>query len=197
MRATHPVDLSPTANRSNSPSLPPKPAVHPPAPKPRNPPAHPFPSHRGSYGCRRRHLSLPDPLHPQPDAARLHGGDRLQRLLDTSLHSHHRRSHHRADALAVSGLWPNMSSLIAATRGLQELSPLKPITKMMAASVSLGTGASLGRKPPASKSALILECCWLKFCSSRQNGSACSWAPGLLQAYLRGLTLPSPECSLP
>ncbi len=42
---------------------------------------------------------------------------------------------------------PNMSSLIAATRGLQELSPLKPITKMMAASVSLGTGASLAGSP--------------------------------------------------
>jgi H+/Cl- antiporter ClcA len=44
---------------------------------------------------------------------------------------------------------PNMSSLIAATRGLQELSPLKPITKMMAASVSLGTGASLGPEAPS------------------------------------------------
>lgn len=44
---------------------------------------------------------------------------------------------------------PNMSSLIAATHGLQELSPLKPITKMMAASVSLGTGASLGPEAPS------------------------------------------------
>lgn len=44
---------------------------------------------------------------------------------------------------------PNMSSLIAATRGLQELSPLKPITKMVAASVSLGTGASLGPEAPS------------------------------------------------
>ncbi len=44
---------------------------------------------------------------------------------------------------------PNMSSLIAATRGLQELSPLKPITTMMAASVSLGTGASLGPEAPS------------------------------------------------
>ncbi|MGE5660185.1 MAG: chloride channel protein [Actinomycetota bacterium] len=44
---------------------------------------------------------------------------------------------------------PNMSSLIAATQGLQELSPLKPITKMMAASVSLGTGASLGPEAPS------------------------------------------------
>ncbi|MEG4800128.1 chloride channel protein [Microcoleus sp. ARI1-B5] len=44
---------------------------------------------------------------------------------------------------------PNMSSLIAATRGLQELSPLKPVTKMVAASVSLGTGASLGPEAPS------------------------------------------------
>jgi H+/Cl- antiporter ClcA len=44
---------------------------------------------------------------------------------------------------------PNMSSLIAASQGLQELSPLKPITKMVAASVSLGTGASLGPEAPS------------------------------------------------
>lgn len=44
---------------------------------------------------------------------------------------------------------PNMSSLIAATQGLQELSPLRPITKMVAASVSLGTGASLGPEAPS------------------------------------------------
>lgn len=44
---------------------------------------------------------------------------------------------------------PNMSSLIAATQGLQELSPLKPVTKMVAASVSLGTGASLGPEAPS------------------------------------------------
>ncbi len=44
---------------------------------------------------------------------------------------------------------PNMSSLIAASQGLQELSPLKPITKMVAASISLGTGASLGPEAPS------------------------------------------------
>ncbi|MGL4376451.1 MAG: chloride channel protein, partial [Microcoleaceae cyanobacterium] len=44
---------------------------------------------------------------------------------------------------------PNMSSLIAASQGLQELSPLKPVTKMVAASISLGTGASLGPEAPS------------------------------------------------
>ena len=44
---------------------------------------------------------------------------------------------------------PNISSLIAASQGLQELSPLKPIAKMVAASVSLGTGASLGPEAPS------------------------------------------------
>lgn len=44
---------------------------------------------------------------------------------------------------------PNMSTMIAASQGLQELSPLKPITKMVAASVSLGTGASLGPEAPS------------------------------------------------
>jgi len=44
---------------------------------------------------------------------------------------------------------PNMSTMIAASQGLQELSPLKPITKMVAASVSLGSGASLGPEAPS------------------------------------------------
>ena len=57
-------------------------------------------------------------------------------------------------AIGLMRLWfrdfgPNMSSLIAASQGLQELSPLKPISKMVAASVSLGTGASLGPEAPS------------------------------------------------
>jgi H+/Cl- antiporter ClcA len=41
-----------------------------------------------------------------------------------------------------------MSSLIAAAQGIQEISPLRPVTKMVAAAVSLGTGASLGPEGP-------------------------------------------------
>lgn len=44
---------------------------------------------------------------------------------------------------------PGISSLIAATQGKRELSPLRPVTKMVAASVSLGTGASLGPEGPS------------------------------------------------
>lgn len=43
---------------------------------------------------------------------------------------------------------PSMSSLIAAAQGIQEISPLRPVTKMVAAAVSLGTGASLGPEGP-------------------------------------------------
>ncbi|HEY9749422.1 MAG TPA: chloride channel protein, partial [Allocoleopsis sp.] len=44
---------------------------------------------------------------------------------------------------------PGISSLIAATHGKQETSPIRPVTKMVAASVSLGTGASLGPEGPS------------------------------------------------
>jgi len=44
---------------------------------------------------------------------------------------------------------PSMSSLIAASQGVRELLPLRPVTKMVAASVSLGTGASLGPEGPS------------------------------------------------
>jgi H+/Cl- antiporter ClcA len=44
---------------------------------------------------------------------------------------------------------PSMSSLIAAAKGIQEISPLRPVTKMIAAAVSLGTGASLGPEGPS------------------------------------------------
>ncbi|HEY9599169.1 MAG TPA: chloride channel protein [Cyanophyceae cyanobacterium] len=44
---------------------------------------------------------------------------------------------------------PNMSSLIAAAQGIREISPLRPVTKMVAAAVSIGTGASLGPEGPS------------------------------------------------
>ena len=44
---------------------------------------------------------------------------------------------------------PSISSLIAASQGIREISPLRPVTKMVAASVSLGTGASLGPEGPS------------------------------------------------
>ncbi|MBD2097128.1 chloride channel protein [Trichocoleus sp. FACHB-591] len=44
---------------------------------------------------------------------------------------------------------PGISSLIAATQGKREISPIRPVTKMVAASVSLGTGASLGPEGPS------------------------------------------------
>jgi H+/Cl- antiporter ClcA/CBS domain-containing protein len=42
-----------------------------------------------------------------------------------------------------------MSSLIAAAQGMREISPLRPVTKMIAAAVSIGTGASLGPEGPS------------------------------------------------
>lgn len=44
---------------------------------------------------------------------------------------------------------PSMSSMIAATQGVRELLPIRPVAKMVAASVSLGTGASLGPEGPS------------------------------------------------
>lgn len=44
---------------------------------------------------------------------------------------------------------PSMSSLIAAAQGNRELLPLRPVTKMVAASISIGTGASLGPEGPS------------------------------------------------
>jgi H+/Cl- antiporter ClcA/predicted transcriptional regulator len=44
---------------------------------------------------------------------------------------------------------PNMSSMIASIQGKTDLLPLRPVTKMIAASVSLGTGASLGPEGPS------------------------------------------------
>ncbi|MBW4547814.1 MAG: chloride channel protein [Symplocastrum torsivum CPER-KK1] len=44
---------------------------------------------------------------------------------------------------------PSMSALIAAAQGIQKISPLRPVTKMVAAAVSLGTGASLGPEGPS------------------------------------------------
>ncbi|HEY9691326.1 MAG TPA: chloride channel protein [Oculatellaceae cyanobacterium] len=51
--------------------------------------------------------------------------------------------------LAAPDFGPSMSTLIAAFQGIQEMSPLRPVTKMVAASVSLGTGASLGPEGPS------------------------------------------------
>ncbi|MBD2165500.1 chloride channel protein [Calothrix membranacea FACHB-236] len=44
---------------------------------------------------------------------------------------------------------PGLSSLIAASQGKEIRQPLRPVTKMLAASVSLGTGASLGPEGPS------------------------------------------------
>lgn len=50
-------------------------------------------------------------------------------------------------------LWPNLShggsSLKATAKGIQDLSPIRPLIKMLAAAVSLGTGASLGPEGPS------------------------------------------------
>jgi H+/Cl- antiporter ClcA/predicted transcriptional regulator len=42
-----------------------------------------------------------------------------------------------------------MTSLIAAAQGIREISPLRPVTKMVAAAISIGTGASLGPEGPS------------------------------------------------
>ncbi|MEH2323486.1 MAG: chloride channel protein [Nostoc sp.] len=44
---------------------------------------------------------------------------------------------------------PELSSLIAASEGTEIRRPLRPVTKMLAASVSLGSGASLGPEGPS------------------------------------------------
>jgi H+/Cl- antiporter ClcA len=44
---------------------------------------------------------------------------------------------------------PSMTSLIAAAQGIREISPLRPVTKMVAAAISIGTGASLGPEGPS------------------------------------------------
>ncbi|MBH8566632.1 chloride channel protein [Nostoc sp. CENA67] len=44
---------------------------------------------------------------------------------------------------------PGLSSLIAASEGTEIKQPLRPVTKMFAASVSLGSGASLGPEGPS------------------------------------------------
>jgi H+/Cl- antiporter ClcA/predicted transcriptional regulator len=44
---------------------------------------------------------------------------------------------------------PGMSALIASPQKFQELSPLRPVTRMVAAALSLGTGASLGPEGPS------------------------------------------------
>lgn len=51
--------------------------------------------------------------------------------------------------LASPDFGPSISSLIAATQGVQKLLPLRPVTKMVAAAVSLGSGASLGPEGPS------------------------------------------------
>lgn len=44
---------------------------------------------------------------------------------------------------------PGLSSLIAASQGTEAKQQIRPVTKMLAASVSLGSGASLGQKGPS------------------------------------------------
>jgi H+/Cl- antiporter ClcA/CBS domain-containing protein len=44
---------------------------------------------------------------------------------------------------------PGLSSLIAVSQGTEQRRPLRPVTKMLAASVSLGSGASLGPEGPS------------------------------------------------
>jgi H+/Cl- antiporter ClcA/CBS domain-containing protein len=44
---------------------------------------------------------------------------------------------------------PSISTLLSSTQQIQDLSPLRPVTRMVAASISLGTGASLGPEGPS------------------------------------------------
>ncbi|WP_072016466.1 chloride channel protein [Neosynechococcus sphagnicola] len=43
----------------------------------------------------------------------------------------------------------SLATLVAAAKGIQDLSPLQPLTKLLAAAISLGTGASLGPEGPS------------------------------------------------
>lgn len=52
---------------------------------------------------------------------------------------------------------PGLSSLIAVTQGKETKKPLRPVTKMIAAAVSLGTGASLGPEGPSVEIGTYLE----------------------------------------
>lgn len=51
--------------------------------------------------------------------------------------------------LSIRDFGPGITSLIAAAQGLRELTPLRPVSKMLAAAISLGTGASLGPEGPS------------------------------------------------
>ncbi|MEB3293757.1 MAG: chloride channel protein [Synechococcales bacterium] len=44
---------------------------------------------------------------------------------------------------------PSVSALISALQSAQDISPVRPVTKMLAASISLGSGASLGPEGPS------------------------------------------------
>jgi H+/Cl- antiporter ClcA/predicted transcriptional regulator len=44
---------------------------------------------------------------------------------------------------------PSLATLVTAARGLQDLSPLRPLLKVLAAAISLATGASLGPEGPS------------------------------------------------
>ncbi|MGG6296952.1 chloride channel protein [Leptolyngbya sp. AN02str] len=50
---------------------------------------------------------------------------------------------------AVGGYGPGLTALIEMVEGGRELVPLKPISKMLAAAISLGSGASLGPEGPS------------------------------------------------
>lgn len=49
----------------------------------------------------------------------------------------------------VQGFGPGLSALMETVQGGKELAPLKPVSKMVAAAVSLGSGASLGPEGPS------------------------------------------------
>lgn len=49
----------------------------------------------------------------------------------------------------IGGFGPGLSALMETVQGGKELMPLKPISKMVAAAVSLGSGASLGPEGPS------------------------------------------------
>ncbi|WP_416670801.1 hypothetical protein [Egbenema bharatensis] len=55
---------------------------------------------------------------------------------------------------------PGLATLMEVVQGKRELVLLNPITKMSAASISLGSGASLGRKGQVWKLGLTLACYW-------------------------------------
>jgi H+/Cl- antiporter ClcA len=91
---------------------------------------------------------------------------------------------------------PGLTTLIEVVQGDRDLQLLNPVTKMTAASVSLGSGASLGPEGPSVEIGAYFSCCWGNGSRFLRNGSNCCWRRVLLLDWLLVLMPRSQECFL-